>query len=170
MNDAPPPPGGEDRLFWFTLLVAPRDESRAWEGLHELVLAHRDTLAPDGGWAGPILDGEPIGYRYVIRFREFNPPLVYPRAETFLVVGVMSVLRSGDPAGNRRVLGIERDFVDMARARGLRLYLQAENIGGRVDLRAYYGERTYRHFRELRRRLDPQRRFNRGVVFPDDEV
>ena len=170
VNDLSPPADGERRLFWFTLLVAPEQEASAWAGLHEFVLAHRIDVVPDGGWAGPLLDGTPIGYRYVIRFHEFNPPLVYPRPETFLVVGVMSFLRSGDVASNQRVLDIESAFLDMARARGLRLYLQAENIGNRVDQRAYHGAETHARFLALKREFDPAGLFNRGVVFAHDAV
>lgn len=166
-NDRPPGGAGERRLFWFTVLVAPAQEASAWEGLHELVLAHREVLKPDGGWAGPVLDGVPIGYRYVIKFHEFNPPLVYPHAETFLVLGVMSLLASGDEDGDRQIVAIEKDFIDMTLSRGLRLYLQAENVSARVDQRAYYGATTYARFAELKAALDPDGLFNPGVVFRD---
>jgi halogenation protein CepH len=170
VNAQPPPAEGEERLFWFTLLAAPEQEDSAWQGLLELVLKHRAEVVPDGGWAGPLLDGQAIGYRYVIRFHEFNPPLVYPRAETFLVLGVMCKLRSGDDASNARVLDIERSFIEIARARRLRLYLQAENIGRSVDLSAYYGRATYTRFMQLKREFDPAGMFNRGVVFDHDAL
>lgn len=168
LNDLPSS-ADEKRLFWFTVLASPAQEARAWEGLEALVRTHRGEILPDGGWAGPLLDGAPIGYRYVIRFHEFNPPLVYPRAETFLVLGVMSFLRSGAPDADARVLAIEHTFIEMARARGLGLYLQAENIGCRIDLAAYYGADTWARFRALRREFDPAGIFNRGVVFPLDD-
>lgn len=170
LNDEAPPRAGEQRLFWFTLLVAPDEEANAWAGLLELVHAFPGQLIPDGGWSGPLLDGAPIGYRYVIGFREFNPPLLYPRAETFLVLGVMSMLCSGDPASDRRILVIEAAFIAIARARRLRLYLQAENIGRTVDLRAYYGAATYGHFLQLKREFDPRSMFNPGVVFQLDAI
>ncbi len=170
LNDVAPRPDDDKRLFWFTLLVSPAEEADAWAGLEQLVLDHRDVLVPDGGWAGPQLDGAPIGYRYVIRFHEFNPPLVYPRAETFLCIGVMSLLASGDAGSDARLRAIERDFVALARTRRLRLYLQAENITGQVDQRRYYGRATWERFLELKRDFDPAALFNRDVVFPPDAL
>ncbi|MEQ8660581.1 MAG: tryptophan 7-halogenase, partial [Gammaproteobacteria bacterium] len=170
VNDLAPREHDDKRLFWFTLLVSPDEEADAWAGLHELVCAHRAELVPDGGWAGPALDGTPIGYRYVIRFREFNPPLVYPRAETFLCIGVMSFLASGDAHSDARLRDIERDFIALARARGLRLYLQAENLTGQVDQRAYYGRATWAGFLAHKRAFDPHALFNRDVVFAPDAL
>ncbi|MEQ8231314.1 MAG: tryptophan 7-halogenase [Gammaproteobacteria bacterium] len=170
INDAAPAPDDDKRLFWFTLLVSPEEETSAWDGLLELVRSHRDVLVPDGGWAGPQLDGVPIGYRYVIRYKAFNPPLVYPRAETFLCIGVMSLLASGDPASDATIRDIERDFVALARDSRLRLYLQAENITGQVDQRAYYGRATWEAFLRHKRAVDPLALFNRDVVFPADAL
>lgn len=170
VNDLAPPPDGARSLFWFTLLVAPEEEDSGWDLLHGWVLRHRDLVTPDGGWAGPEVDDAPIGYRYIIRFREFTPPLVYPRAETFHVIGVMCYLVTGTPAADQRVLALESDFVEQALARRLHLYLQAENIGCRIDREAYYGARTYADFAALRRTFDPAGLFNRGVVFPDDAL
>ncbi len=165
LNDLAPVLAGTRRLFWFTLLAAPHEEASAWQGLEQLVHRYRGELVPDGGWAGPALDGQPIGYRYVIRFGDFNPPLVYPRPETFLVLGVMSVLASGDAASNARLREIERNFIELAKSRRLRLYLQAENITESVDLAAYYGSATWATFRALKQELDPHNMFNPGVVF-----
>lgn len=165
LNDAVPTTQDQKRLFWFTLLVSPAQEASAWAGLLELVRRFPGELVPDGGWAGPELDGVPIGYHYVIRFHEFNPPLVYPRAETFFVVGVMSLLHSGEARSNARVREIERAFNAMARERGLLLYLQAENVGGALDLDAYYGDDVMSRFRALKHEFDPADMFNRGVVF-----
>jgi FAD/FMN-containing dehydrogenase len=163
-NDRPPTGGRQTSLFWFTLLISPRQQQGAWRDLLELVQAHAGLVIPDGGWVGPILNGEPIGYRYVIRFRRFHPPLVYPNAETFLVVGVMAHLSSGDPDSNARILRLERDFIRLARQGGYRLYLQAENIGNRVDLRDYYGDEVFDAFIAWKRDMDPSSLFNRGVV------
>jgi FAD-dependent halogenase len=168
VNDEVPGARDAKRLFWFTLLVSPAQEASAWAGLHELVRRFPGELVPDGGWAGPEQDGVPIGYHYVIRFHEFNPPLVYPHAETFYVVGVMSRLHSGDAASNARVREIELAFNAMARERGLRLYLQAENVGGDLDLDAYYGDAVMTRFRALKHEFDPAGLFNGGVVFRVD--
>lgn len=166
LNDLAPRERGQPHLFWFSLLVAPADEQRAWRDLDALVTAHPGYLKPDGGWAGPIRDGQHIGYHYVIEFRRFNPPLVYPRAETFLVMGVMSLLPSGDEESNRRLLALERDFIRLATAGGYRLYLQAENFGRQIDFRRYYGDAIFGEFQRNKHECDPAGIFNPGIVFP----
>lgn len=157
----------QSNLFWFSLLVDPADEQRAWTDLGRLVKRHYPLLRPDGGWAGPVMAGEPIGYHYVIEFKTFNPPLVYPKQATFFVMGVMSFLECGRPASNRRILEIERDFIEFTLKGGYRLYLQAENIGRTVNLAEYYGADTHQTFAKYRREFDPRALFNRGVVFDE---
>ena len=156
----------QEILFWFSLLVAPEQEEQAWEALLDFCLRHRQYLRPDGGWAGPVLDGEPIGYHYNIRFREFNPPLVYPLQQDFTVMGVMSLIDQALIAERSVILEIEKDFIQLAKSNGLRLYLQAENIGRNIDYQAYYGEHTFGQFQTLKQRYDPQGLCNSGIVFP----
>jgi FAD/FMN-containing dehydrogenase len=170
VNDVAPPAAGQESLFWFSVLTSPQYLPQAWRGLIEWVIAHPGLVVPEGGWVGPTLNGEPIGYQYIIRFGEFNPPLVFPRAETFLVIGIMSTMRTGTSDDNARVLAVEQAFVETMLDRQLHLYLQAENIGGRVDLRNYYGADTYRRFLSLKRAWDPSNILNRDVVFKPNEV
>lgn len=166
LNDLAPKERGQPTLFWFSLLVSPEDEARAWRDLDALVAVHSGYLVPEGGWAGPVRDGASIGYHYLIKFRRFNPPLVYPRPETFLVIGVMSRLPSGDEESNRRLLALEREFIRLAVDGGYRLYLQAENFGRQIDFRSYYGEAVFEEFRRWKESCDPAGIFNRGIVFP----
>jgi FAD/FMN-containing dehydrogenase len=165
LNDLAPRERGGSTLFWFSLLVSPADEARAWRDLEALVAAHPDYFVPEGGWAGPVRDGAPIGYHYVIKFRRFNPPLVYPRPETFLVIGVMSRLPSGDEESNRRLLALEREFIQLAVAGGYRLYLQAENFGRQIDFRTYYGDAVFGEFQRWKAECDPTGILNPGIVF-----
>ncbi len=168
VNDLPSKGNNESRLFWFSLLISPDDQARAWRDLFRLVRKYQDVILPDGGWSGPLWQGENIGYHYEIGFHRFNPPLVYPEQETFLVIGVMSFLQTGNSRDNERTINVERDFIDMALNRGYRLYLQAENIGRNVNYETYYGPEIYAGFRTIKHNYDPEGLFNRGVVFPID--
>lgn len=151
-------------LFWFSLLVDPSQEKIAWTELLKFTIKHRRYVHPDGGWAGPMLAGEPIGYHYKIRFREFNPPLVYRKQSDFTVLGIMTLLSTASDDDRATVAQIEQDFIKLANDNQLGLYLQAENIGRNIDYRHYYGEQIYREFSALKAAFDPLGLLNRGVA------
>jgi FAD/FMN-containing dehydrogenase len=166
VNDAPPPPQGINWLYWFSYLVAPAQEQSVWEALGPLVEKHIPYVRPEGGWVGPAIGGMPIGYRYLVRFKRFHPPLLYPFDEDFLLIGFMAILGVGTPRHDAKIFAVEQEFVDIALRRNFKLYLQAENLGLRVDYKAYYGEEIYSKFRHLKESFDPHELFNRGVFFP----
>lgn len=143
----------EEKLIWFSLLVRPQQEAAVWQAMSGFCDRHK--LVATGGWAGPIRNGEPMGYRYDIAFHTFNPPLLYARNERFLVLGVMTMMRTGSPEHNKRLLRVEEDFIRLAEAEGFWLYLQAENIGNKVDLAHYYGDQIFQQFRAHKVRFDP---------------
>ena len=165
LNDLPPFGKTQTNLFWFSLLVSPLDEAQAWQDMLGLVKAHPEYLIPDGGWTGPVLNGAPIGYQYVIQFHNFNPPLLYEKPETFLVMGVMCLLATGDDVSNLRVLQVERDFIALSQNGNYKLYLQAENFGRNIHFQTYYGDKIYGAFRDWKNKLDPKHIINPGIVF-----
>ena len=167
VNDRPPSPHGDRILFWFSYLVSLAQEASAWNALGAWVQRHAPFLTPQGGWVGPTIAGEPIGYRYLVRHRHFHPPLLYPRREDFVLMGLMATFAGvGTLATDERILALEHDFIGVAAQHGFRLYPHAENIGRGVDYAAYYDRATYDTFRELKRRFDPDGIINPGVVFP----
>jgi hypothetical protein len=169
VNDRLPSPFGDQVLFWFSYLVSPRQEAEAWNDLAAWVMKHSPFLTPQGGWVGPAMGGHPIGYRYVISHRRFHPPLLYPRGEDFVLMGLMATFNGvGTPNTDDRILELERDFVAIATRNRYRLYPQAENIGRGLDYSAYYDAATYARFRQLKERFDPHGIINPGVVFPSD--
>ncbi|KZX60309.1 hypothetical protein A3709_12010 [Halioglobus sp. HI00S01] len=160
----------EEILFWFSLLVRPEAEKVAWNELRAFCLRHTDALTPDGGWAGPTLNGTPIGYHYNIKFLNFMPPLLYSRNEAFLVVGVMCILSIDAVSDNDHVLTIEQDFIALAERNDFELYLQAENIGRNVKYRNYYSADVYAKFCELKKAFDPGMIINSGTFFSAEDA
>lgn len=167
VNDLLPSPTGNRILFWFSFLVSLDQEAPAWAELGRWVERHAPFLAPEGGWVGPTIAGQPIGYRYVVRHKRFHPPLLYPRGEDFVLMGLMTTFDGvGTLATDDRILALERDFIGIADRCGYRLYPQAENIGRGIDYTAYYGRETYSAFAAFKQRMDPAGILNPGVVFP----
>ncbi len=167
VNDRLPDPRGDRILFWFSYLVPLPKEDEAWDALRGWVERHAPFLHPHSGWVGPVMNGEPIGYRYQVAFRRFHPPLLYPGAEDFVLMGLMTTFAGvGTAPADERILALEQDFVGIALKNGYRLYPQAENIGRGIDYASYYDAPTYARFRQLKHRYDPDGIVNPGVVFP----
>lgn len=166
-NDLPPKGGKQSSLFWFDLLVSEKQLIAAYVALHKFVNHFAGEVIPHAGWAGLWINGEPIAYHFFIPFLTFNPPLLYPIAESFCVIGVMCYLEAGDEETNRRILILDKEFVGMAMKNSYKMYRQAGNIGHSVSCDVYYGEKIYSDFLALKQEMDPNMLFNRGVVFPD---
>jgi FAD/FMN-containing dehydrogenase len=168
VTNIPPPAQGINWLYWFSYLIAPDQEPDVWEELGPMVEKHVPAVRPEGGWVGPSVGGTPIGYCYTVRFKTFNPPLLYPVDEDFLLIGFMAVLGVGTPRLDAKIFEVEKEFVDIALHRNFKLYLQAENLGLTVDYKTYYGDEIYHHFKQLKDRFDPHYLLNRGIFFPSD--
>src|SRR3546814_14395417 len=82
-------------------------------------------------------------------------------------MGLMGLIAGvGLPTVDSKVMEIAREFIEIARNNGFRLYPQAENIGLNPDYRAYYGEELFSAFARLKQALDPDGLLNPGVVIP----
>ena len=166
-TDVLPPPQGIDWVYWFTALVPVAEEKAAWKVVGDWSSAHRDTLRPTGGWVGPIQDGAPIGFRYHVRCKAPNPPLLYPRDEDFVVMGVMAICDGvGTDTAEAALTRAERAFVTRIVNRNWSLYCQAENLTRSLDFETYWGPTRWARFRELKDRFDPEDRINAGEVRP----
>lgn len=194
-TDGAPPPDGTTWLYWFSLLVPVAEELAAWDRLGAWATRHRCTIRPEGGWVGPTTgrspsnlearragyppsgpahapdpasDGQPIGFRYVVRSRRFTPPLLYPRHEDFVLMGVMAAAPGvGNDASEAALIAAEREFVADGLANGWSLYAQAENLSRSLDFEAYLGPERTGRFRALKQEFDPDWRINPGEVFTD---
>ena len=94
-SDAAAPAQGVDWTYWFTAFAPVDEEDAVWQAIGDWSRAHRDALRPTGGWIGPLQDDHPIGFRYLVRRKAPTPPLLYPRDEDFLTLGVMAVCAGG---------------------------------------------------------------------------
>lgn len=166
-TDLLPPAHGIDWVYWFTALAPVDEEDAAWKVIGDWSGAHRDALRPTGGWVGPRQDGGPIGFRYVVRRTAPTPPLLYPRDEDFVALGVMAICGGvGTDPGEAALTRAERAFVAAIVARGWALYCQAENLSRSLDFPSYWGAERWARFCALKTRFDPEDRVNAGEVRP----
>ncbi len=166
-TDALPPAEGIDWVYWFTALVPVDEEDVAWRIIGNWSHAHRDVLRPTGGWVGPVQDGAAIGFRYLVRRKAPTPPMLYPRDEDFVTVGVMAICGGvGTDSAEAALTQAERAFVAQIIDQGWALYCQAENLTRSLDFRSYWGPARWARFCELKTRFDPEDRVNAGEVRP----
>lgn len=163
-NDLPGP-DGIDWLYWFSAMVPVDEEERFWSEVAQWANRHSATLEPSGGWVGPSLNAEPIGFRYVVKRRAPVPPLLYPRDEDFVLMGVMALCRGvGKPEMESALVEAEQDFVASVIDAGGRLYVQAENLSRSLDYADYYDAETWATFCALKKKYDPQSLVNIGEL------
>jgi FAD/FMN-containing dehydrogenase len=147
-----------ERNFWLTLFVPEEDARVAEATLAALANRH------DRAWV-PRED-----YLYFVRFHEFNPPLIYPAQESFVAMGIWGSAPGADHVFDFDALRVlESGFAHLVRSRPrFRRYIQAELSFERPDFRTVFGAEVYDEFLRLKRQVDPNMIFNRGVVFPDE--
>src|SRR5207253_8172192 len=107
------------------------------------------------------------GYRYFVRFRRFNPPLLYPTQESFVAVGVWGVTATEhDDLNVDGLRALDRDLATLVAAEpAFRRYIQSELTFERFDFAAYFGPSVFEAFREMKLACDPQMLLGRGTVF-----
>jgi FAD/FMN-containing dehydrogenase len=165
-SNSAPTSGGMEHLYWMSYAVSVEQEQKAWSELAEMVPRHMPYVKPVSGFVGPRgQDGKPIGYRYFVTHKEFHPPLLYPRPEDFVLMGVMAIVNVGKASFDRQLLAFEKDFVEIATRNNFCLYMQAENTGRWLDYETYYSADVYALFKTLKQKYDPENRINPGVIF-----
>ena len=166
-TDGLPPAEGIDWVYWFTALAPVAEEDAAWKVIGDWAVAHRGALRPTGGWVGPLQDGAPIGFRYLVRRKAPTPLLLYPRDEDFVTLGVMAVCAGvGTDPAEAALAQAERAFATRITGHGWALYCQAENLTRSLDFRSYWGPDRWARFCALKTRFDPDDRINAGEVRP----
>ncbi len=151
---APSDPWWEHHV-WFTLFVPEEATERAQDQLEKLALGHEAV------WA-PLSD-----YRYFVRFRTFNPPLLYPRQESFAAVGIWGTARpmlsDVSVAGLR---SLSHDFAALVASEpAYRRYVQSELTFAGFDFPAYFGKEVFDGFYTHKVACDPLHLLGRGSVF-----
>lgn len=102
--------------------------------------------------------------RLPIRFRSFNPPLIFPAQASFTAVGYELFPREGTET--RAVLAVEERFAAFVAERGYRRYLQMELAHDPARIAAYFGEAIWSGFAAAKAELDPHGRFGAGLIAP----
>ena len=146
-----------EKYCWFTLFASLKNEAAAQEQL--LAFAER--------WQNVWLPKE--NYRYLIAYRDFNPPLLFPDQETFIGIGIWGRPKEDKDSFDLHLLKkMDADFHEVVLSeKGFRRYIQTEFVPRDLNYRRYFGREIYNHFFKLKRELDPHMLFNRGTVFAD---
>lgn len=154
-GQVPHVPARWSRYAWFTLFVPFPEAEAAMEHLAEVGARHAQAWRPLAA------------YVYPIRFRRFNPPLIYPARRGFVAVGIWGT--PSDPAAGfdfGAVRALAGDVTALTRSHpGWRRYIQTEMTFGDVDYAAHFGEEVHEAFRAMKRRFDPGDLLGRGQVF-----
>ena len=108
-------------------------------------------------------------YRYLIKKFEFTPPLIYPKNEDFVIIGMVGRTEIETDGDNRRLLIFERNFTSWSVMMGLKLYFQTQPHNRNMDYKQYFGTEVYEKFYLLKKKYDPKLILNRGSFFKNDE-
>lgn len=144
-----------ERLFWFTFFVPGRCLSQAKRDLQELREGH----------AG-LLDFRP-DYATPVRCRGRMPKLVFPRAEPFFAMGIWGAVGEVTERLRQGLFALDAAATELSIARGYRRYVQTEIACSPTTYRACFGEEVCSELRSIKREMDPDSLFGRGVVFDD---
>lgn len=149
-----PPSYSGERAAWFSLFLPPNSEIFAAEDLADLCLKYRDFWSFQGI------------FRYYYPFQEFNPPLVYPLAESFLALGIWGYPRNHSHFDPVLIEKIASDFHEIVlEYPTFKRYIQIEWHPKKMDYRKYFGEEIYSQFLKLKLQLDPNNLLNSKNIF-----
>jgi FAD/FMN-containing dehydrogenase len=135
--------------LWFALFVAPEQVDSAAQDLSIL----HDT--------NPSEESHLV--KYVINTKS-PPPLLYSGKGNFYLVSLFWY--KNDNAESTRAFIQQNDTLNkIVRAKKYNRYIQSELSGGPAVYKNYFSDVTYRYFRGMKVRLDPQFLFNKGSFF-----
>lgn len=144
-----------EKYCWFTLFLPLEKEQLAKKQLGDFAAKWKQFWIPKDD------------YCYVIAYRHFNPPLLFPHQGPFLGMGIW-----GQPKGNNDLFDdelidkMDADFHEIVLSEAcFRRYIQTEMVPRKLDYQRYFGREIYAHFFALKRKLDPHMLFNRETIF-----
>jgi FAD binding domain len=140
---------------WLTIFAPESSCSRAREQLETISRRHAHVWKPRNS------------FLYFVRFRTFNPPLVYPRSESFVAVGIWGSvaqdLKTIDVAG---LQALEHEFAALVSSEpSYRRYVQSELTFERPCIAGCFDTQVLTEFRAQKRLCDPNGIFGRGSFF-----
>lgn len=142
-----------EKIAWYNLFTTQEHYELAFQELVLLSQIHKLT------WAS-----RPI-YKYHIAFKRFNPPLLFPPQEDFIVLGVWGAPWDEQRFNIAAIKQLEQDFTDIIQEHPyFRRYIQTEFLFENFDYKTYFGESLFADFQKIKRALDPKGIFGKGVL------
>ncbi len=142
------------KMCWFSLISSISKASLAASLLRKYEKEHLDVWIPCEF------------FRASFKCTDFNPPLLYPSTGDFVLSAVWGLPKKPEGFDRQELLNLEKEFHKIVLIDpNFRRYIQAEITPENFDYRAYFGEKVYGKFQEIKRTLDPLGLINRGIVF-----
>lgn len=136
------PSGG---IFWFTAFAPPSKEENLKSKYEAIKEKHPKTLdyLPD--------------YHYTITFKEFNPPMLYPKNETFKAIGIWGTPKDVNNIDTQAIRALEKDFHTLITSDPeLYRYIQTEYLSEKNELSDYYPNEIKQDFFTVKNKYDPK--------------
>ncbi len=144
---------GEKIVFWLNIYAPWTDKDEAMEFSHSIRVQNqqRTVLQPDCIWK--------------ISCFKFVPPLIYPKSEDLICIGVWGYIpvNKGKEEARQYLIDMENGFMKQIMAdRKYRRYIQTEIVSKEIDYRSYLGAEIYDEFKKLKFAFDPKLILNNG--------
>ncbi len=139
--------------YWFSFFIEERD----------VPFVKRQLAALQAHYSEYFIF-EPI-FEYFIKFRSFNPPLLFSTQNSFYAVGSWWTVLSLNNDVQFALKKYELNISSITQDWGYRRYIQSELPRGPEFYRSYFGTELYSNFNNMKMKYDPNSIINRGTVF-----
>jgi hypothetical protein len=139
----------ENPLYWLNFFVKKELASKNKEELEKLRVEFADYFQ---GNSLPIYDWD-------IKYKSFNPPLIFPEGQAFALQGLFAQLKP--QFGPNDLSLLEKKAESLAKKYGLKRYIQTELSDDPGVYKNNWGE-NYSKFYSIKKKLDPKFLFNQG--------
>lgn len=147
-------PAAWPQTLWYTAFVPKPVWGMAKRELAALGRRHRDL------WQNLA------SYAYYLPFQRFTPPLIHPKQEDLVAVGIWGEAPA-EGFNLQLMRELEQDFAGWLKAHpGYLRYAQSELLLEDFDYQAHFGPEAYGRLRAFKLSLDPRHLLGRGIVAP----
>ena len=142
------------RMYWYTVMAPKGSKSRLLSQLMQIRQKYKDALSWNSEYIWPI------------KFKNFNPPLLYRWQKDFVAIGIWGYNTPSASFDARKMLGIQRAVSELVKSNSeYASYLQAELAIEDVNWREVWGDEIFKEFKSLKSKYDPVGILNQGLVF-----